>query len=95
LVIGADNSASQRLTAVFFTNYSSGFISIQFTDLATGLRVSRIWRTTDGGLNWTNSIDLPVQSIVHSIHGDLNADKLILVTEGDGVWETDYALQGE
>lgn len=94
LTVGADNAASQRVTAVFFTNNSSGFISVQFTDLVTGLRVSRIWRTTDGGLSWTNSVDLPVQSIVHSIHADLGADKVILVTEEDGVWETDYALQG-
>jgi photosystem II stability/assembly factor-like uncharacterized protein len=94
LAIGADSALSILVTAVYFTNNSSGFISVYFTDLATGFRRNRIWRTTDGGYNWTNSIDLLVESAVTSIHADLNADKVILATETGGIWEVDYALLG-
>jgi photosystem II stability/assembly factor-like uncharacterized protein len=83
-----------RLTAVHFTNNSSGFISVQFRDQATTFVRNRIWRTTDGGYTWTNSIDLLVESEVSSIHADLDNDKVILVTENDGIWETDYSLLG-
>lgn len=94
LCIGADTAFTIYVTAVYFTNNSSGFISIQFTDLATAFRRNRIWRTTDGGLSWTNSIDLFTTSAVTAIHADLDANKVILATEGDGIWEVDYALLG-
>jgi photosystem II stability/assembly factor-like uncharacterized protein len=97
LAVGADISQpgqAVRTTAVFFTNNSSGFISVQFTDLSTASFRNRLWRTTDGGLTWTNSIDLIVGSQIVSIHADLDADKVIIATESDGIWETDYALLG-
>jgi photosystem II stability/assembly factor-like uncharacterized protein len=97
LAIGADISQpgqAVRTTAVFFTNNSSGFISVQFNDLVGGSLRNRIWRTTDGGFTWTNAIDLIVGSQIVSIHADLDADKVVVATESDGIWETDYALLG-
>ena len=94
LAVGADPASTIIVTAVYFTNNSSGFISLVFTDLTTALRKNRIWRTTDGGLTWINSIDLPAESEVTSIHADLTNYKVIVATEDDGVWETDYALLG-
>ena len=97
LAIGADISQpgqTVRTTAVFFTNNSSGFLSVQFNDLVGGSLRNRIWRTTDGGFTWTNAIDLIVGSQIVSIHADLDADKVVVATESDGIWETDYALLG-
>jgi len=94
LCLGADPALTTNVTAVYFTNNSSGFISVFFTDLATGFRRNRIWRTTDGGYTWINGIDLFTTSPVTDIHADLDADKVILVTETDGIWEVDYALLG-
>jgi photosystem II stability/assembly factor-like uncharacterized protein len=94
LCIGADPSITIYVTAVYFTNYSSGFISIFFRDFATQLERNRIWRTTDGGYTWSNSIDLFVGSQISSIHADLDADKVVVATQEDGIWEVDYALLG-
>lgn len=97
LAVGADISQpgqAVKTTAVFFTNNSSGFISVQFNDLVGGSLRNRIWRTTDGGLTWTNSVDLIVGSQIVSIHADLDADKVVVATESDGIWEIDYALLG-
>jgi photosystem II stability/assembly factor-like uncharacterized protein len=94
LAIGHDPAYTVSVTAVYFTNNSSGFIAVYFEDQATALRRSRIWRTTDGGYTWVNGIDLLVGSEVVAIHADLEADKVIIVTEVDGIWEVDYALLG-
>ena len=94
LAIGHDPALPPTITAVYFTNSSSGFIAVYFKDLATGFNRSRIWRTTNGGYEWVNAIDLLAVSDVTAIHADLDADKVIIVTEGDGIWETDYALLG-
>lgn len=84
--------SSPRIGSVFFTNNSSGFVSVSWTDPVLGI-INRIWRTTNGGILWTNSIDL-VASDIESMHGDLDSDKLIIATESDGVWQVDYALLG-
>jgi photosystem II stability/assembly factor-like uncharacterized protein len=94
LAIGADPASTVRVTAVYFTNNSSGFISVHFRDQATTFFRNRIWRTTDGGYTWTNAVDLLVESETSSIHADLDNDKVIIATESAGVWEVDYALLG-
>jgi photosystem II stability/assembly factor-like uncharacterized protein len=94
LAIGASNAIVPQINSVFFTNNSSGFISVYFEDQATSARKNRIWRTTDGGNSWVNAIDLDVTTPVTSIHASLDADKVVILTEGDGIWVTDYALLG-
>ena len=93
----ADNAAVDPIiNAVFFTNSASGFMSVSWA-YPTGGRLNRIWRTTDGGVTWTNSIDLLLSDqtdVIVSIHADLNADKVTILTRGQGIWQVDYALLG-
>jgi len=93
----ADSAAvDPKISTVFFTNNAAGFIAVSWDDPAGG-RLNRIWRTTDGGVTWTNSIDLPLTNEtdrVVSIHADLNADKVTILTAQQGIWQVDYALLG-
>ena len=94
----ADNNAvNPVIDTVFFTNNASGFISVSWAYPAGG-KLNRIWRTTDGGFTWTNSVDLLLTDqftgYVTSIHADLNADKVTILTRDQGIWQIDYALLG-
>jgi len=50
------DSATVRVTAIHFSNFSGGFIAVSGESLATGERISRIHRTINGGGEWVNSI---------------------------------------